>query len=585
MTRLLKYLRPYAASLAVIVILVYAQVQTDLLLPDYMADIVNKGIIGKDTALVWRTGGWMLLVSLIGAACTIAYGYLAVKVATGFSRKIREDVFSRVERFSLKEFDKFSTASLITRSTNDIQQIQMVLVMLLRMVLAAPIMGVGAVIKAYGKAPNMSWIIALAVIVLFGMFLVIFNIAMPKFKMLQKLVDRLNLVTRENLTGLRVIRAFNREEYQEKKFDVANKDLTDLNLFVNRLMVITQPTMIMILNVVSITIVWVGAHEIGAGNLQVGDMMAFMQYAMQVIFSFLMISLIFIMVPRASVSAARVADVIETEPEIRDPEKPKRFPQQIKGVVEFKNVTFRYPGADAPVLKDISFTANAGETTAIIGSTGSGKSTVINLIPRLYDATEGRVLVDGLDVRDVAKEDLVEKIGYVPQKGILFAGTIGGNIRYGKDGASNTEVEKAARIAQADDFISEFDDKFDTPIAQGGANVSGGQKQRLAIARAVVKKPEIYIFDDSFSALDFTTDAALRAALKAETNKATVLIVAQRISTIMNADKIVVLDEGRVVGVGKHRELMKTSPVYREIATSQLSEKELSGKRKREVDA
>lgn len=576
MKRLLKYLKPYTAALAVIVVLVYAQVQTDLLLPDYMATIVNKGIIGKDTALIWRTGGWMLLVSLIGAACTIAYGYLAVRVATGFSRKIREEVFSRVESYSLKEFDKFSTASLITRSTNDIQQIQMVLVMVLRMVLAAPIMGVGAVIKAYGKAPNMSWIIALAVAVLFGLFIVLFTIAVPKFKMLQKLVDRLNLVTRENLTGLRVIRAFNRERYEADKFEVANQDLTDLNLFVNRLMVIMQPIMILILNVVSITIVWVGAHEIGDGSLQVGDMMAFMQYAMQVIFSFLMISLIFIMVPRASVSAQRVADVIETEPEIHDPEKPKKFKPSVKGIVEFKNVTFQYPGADTPVLKDVSFTANAGETTAIVGSTGSGKSTVINLIPRFYDVTEGRVLIDGLDVRDVSKEDLCDKIGYVPQKGVLFAGTVESNIKFGREDATDDEVRQAAVTAQAYDFINQLDNKFGTSIAQGGANVSGGQKQRLAIARAIIKKPEIYIFDDSFSALDFTTDAALREALGAETKNATVLIVAQRISTIMNAQKIIVLDEGRIVGVGKHKELMKTSPVYREIATSQLSDEELS---------
>lgn len=577
MTRLLKFLKPYTFVISAILVLVYTQVQTDLLLPDYMAKIINQGIIGKDTALIWRTGGWMLLVSLVGAACTIAYGYLAVKVATGFSKKIREEVFSKVESFSLQEFDKFSTASLITRSTNDIQQIQMVLIMVLRMVLAAPIMGVGAVIKAYGKAPNMSWIIALAVAVLFGMFIVLFTIAMPKFKLLQKLVDKLNLVTRENLTGLRVIRAFNAEPYEEVKFDQANKDLTALNLFVNRLMVILQPLMMMILNVVTISIVWVGAHEIGAGGLQVGDMIAFMQYAMQVIMAFLMISIMFIMVPRASVSAQRVADVIETEPIIHDPAKSKKFLKSVKGVVEFKNVTFSYPAADTPVLQNVSFTANAGETTAIIGSTGSGKSTVVNLIPRFYDVTDGQVLIDGLDVRDVTKEDLCDKIGYVPQKGVLFSGTVNSNIKYGKEDASDSEVKQAAMTAQAYNFVMELDGKFDTPIAQGGANVSGGQKQRLAIARAIIKRPEIYIFDDSFSSLDFTTDAALRDALSTETKNATVLIVAQRISTIMNADKIVVLDEGRVVGTGKHKELMKTSPVYREIASSQLSDEELSG--------
>lgn len=577
MKRLLVYLKPYTLALFGIFVLVYAQVWTDLQLPDYMAKIINQGIIGKDTALIWHNGGIMLLISLAGAAATIAYGYLAVRVATGFSRTVREKVFSKVESFSLREFDTFSTASLITRSTNDIQQIQMVLVMVLRMVLAAPIMGVGAVIKAYGKAPAMSWIIALAVVVLFGLFLVLFTVAVPRFKRLQKLVDRLNLVTRENLTGLRVIRAFNTEEQEGVKFERANRDLTDLNLFVNRLMVIMQPFMMMIFNVVTILIVWVGAHEIGDGSLQVGDMIAFMQYAMQVIFAFLMISIIFIMVPRALVSAQRVADVIETEPAIHDPEKPKRFAKGVKGVVEFKDVTFAYPGADLPVLQDVSFTAEAGQTTAIVGSTGSGKSTVINLIPRFYDVTDGSVSVDGLDVRDVTKEDLCDKIGYVPQKGILFTGTVAENIRYGQEDASEETVERAAAIAQAYDFVEELEEGFATPIAQGGANVSGGQKQRLAIARAIVKKPEIYIFDDSFSALDFATDAALREALSAETKDATVLIVAQRISTIMNAEKIVVLEQGRVVGIGRHAELMKTSPVYREIASSQLSDEELGG--------
>lgn len=576
MTKLFKYLKPYTIAIAAILILVYTQVQTDLLLPDYMAKIVNQGIIGKDTHLIWSTGGLMLLVSLIGAACTVAYGYIAVKVATGFSKTIREQVFAKVEGFSLREFDKFSTASLITRSTNDIQQIQMVLVMFLRMVLAAPILGIGAIIKAYGKAPSMSWIIGLAVVVLFGLFIVLFTIAVPKFKLLQKMVDRLNLVTRENLTGLRVIRAFNTEQQEEEKFERANRDLTDLNLFVNRLMVIMQPLMMLLLNVASITIVWVGAHEIGAGSLQVGDMMAFMQYAMQVIFAFLMISIIFIMVPRASVSAQRVAEVIETEPIIRDPDKPKRYTKGVKGVVEFRNVTFQYPGADTPVLHDISFKTKAGQTTAIIGSTGSGKSTLINLITRFYDVTGGQILIDGLDVRDVTKDDLCEKIGYVPQKGILFSGTVNSNIRFGKEDTSDKEVRKAAEIAQAYNFVMESDNGFETPIAQGGSNVSGGQKQRLAIARAIIKKPEIYIFDDSFSALDFTTDVALRSALSAETRNATVLIVAQRISTIMNADKIIVLDEGSIAGMGSHAELLKTSSVYLEIASSQLSEEELS---------
>lgn len=577
MTKLIKFLKPYTLALVAIFALVYVQVMTDLQLPDYMAKIVNQGIIGQNSSIILSTGGLMLLVSLLGAVCTVGYGFLAARVATGFSKNLRERVFSKVESFSMREFDKFSTASLITRSTNDIQQIQMVLVMLLRMVLSAPILAVGAIIKAYNMAPSMSWIIALAVTVLFGMIMVIFSIALPKFKMLQKLVDKLNLVTRENLTGLRVIRAFNTEKHEESKFDKANTDLTRINLFVNRLMVVMQPVMMLIFNITAIGIVWVGSHLIGTGSLQIGDMIAFMQYAMQVIMAFLMISIMFIMVPRASVSAQRVAEVIGTEPEIHDPNKPKRYSTGVTGMVEFKEVAFSYPGADTPVLSGISFSAKAGETTAFIGSTGSGKSTLINLIPRFYDVTEGQVLIDGLDVRDVTKEDLCNKIGYVPQKGVLFTGTIDSNIKYGKEDATDAEVRKAAKIAQAYDFVMDLDDKFKNPIAQGGTNVSGGQKQRLAIARAIVKKPEIYIFDDSFSALDFKTDSALRDALSAETKNATVLIVAQRISTIMNADNIIVLDEGKIVGQGTHKELMKKSPVYREIASSQLSDKELSG--------
>lgn len=579
MSKLLKYLKPYTLALIVIFGLVYVQVWTDLQLPDYMAKIINQGIVGEDSGIIWSTGGLMLLVSMLGAACTVAYGYLAVKVATGFSKNLREAVFTKVESFSLREFDKFSTASLITRSTNDIQQIQMVLIMLMRMVLSAPILGVGAIIKAYNKAPNMSWIIGLAVAVLFAMVIVVFKVAVPKFKILQKLVDKLNLVTRENLTGLRVIRAFNAEPYEETKFEKANKDLTDINLFVNRVMVVMQPAMMLIFNVVSISIVWVGAHFIGSGDLQVGDMIAFMQYAMQVILAFLMMTIIFILVPRGSVSAIRVAEVIGTDPIIKDPEHPKKYSPDVKGLVEFKNVTFSYPGADSPVLKDISFTAKSGQTTAFIGSTGSGKSTLINLIPRFYDVTEGSVLIDGLDVREVSKVDLCDKIGYVPQKGILFSGSVNSNIKFGVDDASEDLITAAAKTSQAYDFVMELEDGFETTIAQGGLNVSGGQKQRLAIARAIIKKPEIYIFDDSFSALDMATDAALREALGAETKNAAVLIVAQRIGTIMNADQIIVLDEGRIVGAGRHAELLKTNPVYQEIASSQLSEEELSGRR------
>jgi len=557
--------------------LTFGQVMADLQLPDYMAQIVNKGIVRQNNSLIFNTGFRMLLISLLGGACAVGVGFLASRVATGVSMNVREKVFAKVESFSLREFDKFSTASLIIRSTNDIQQLQMVLIMLLRMVLMAPLMGVGAVFKAYALAPSMTWIIALAITVMVGMMIVLFAIAMPRFKLLQQLVDKLNLVTRQNLTGLRVIRAFNAEKHEEANFEKANVELTGVNLFVNRLMVIMQPMMMLIFNLTAVAVIWVGSHMIDTGNLMIGDMIAFMQYAMQVIMSFLFISFIFIMVPRASVSAQRVAEVIDTEPLIKDPQNPIAFPADTRGLIKFDDVTFSYPGADSPVLQNISFTAGPGETTAFVGSTGSGKSTLINLIPRFYDVTGGRVLVNGIDIRNVTQEDLCEKIGYVPQKGALFSGTVSSNIKYGVPDASDEEMHAAAKIAQASEFVENLEDKFATPIAQGGTNVSGGQKQRLAIARALIKKPEIYIFDDSFSALDFKTDAALREALNDETRKATVLIVAQRIGTIMNADKIIVLDGGKIVGTGRHKELIESCDVYKEIASSQLSEEELEG--------
>lgn len=575
MLKLLRYLKPYILLILLMIGLTYVQAMASLQLPDYMAKIVNEGIVPENQTIIWQTGLQMLLVTVVGAICTIGSGFLASKIGTGFSKTVRKDVFSKVEAFSLTEFNKFSIASLITRSTNDIQQVQMVLIIIFRMILSAPITGIGAIIKAVQMAPSMTWLMGVAVAALITIIIVMFSIALPKFQLVQKLIDKLNLVTRENLTGLRVIRAFNTEDYEEEKFDKVNKEFTRINLFVNRIMTIMQPVMMLIFNLTTIAIIWVGAHLVGSGNLQVGDMMAFMQYAMQVIMAFLMISIVFILVPRASVSAQRIEEVLEVNPAIVDPKESKNSEKNVRGLVEFKNVTFAYPGSDVPVIYNISFTAKPGETTAIIGSTGSGKSTVINLIPRFFDVTSGQVLVDGVDIREIKQSDLHKKIGYIPQKGVLFSGTVESNIKYGVPNANIETIQAAAKTAQATEFIDKLEEKYQSPIAQGGANVSGGQKQRLSIARALAIKPEIYIFDDSFSALDFKTDAKLRKELKKETKDSTVLIVAQRIGTILDADQIIVMDEGKVVGIGKHSELMKSCNVYREIALSQLSEKEL----------
>jgi len=575
MLGLLRYLKPYIVPIILMIGLTYVQVTASLQLPDYMSTIINEGIIRENQSLIWNIGLKMLLITAIGAVCAVAVGYIASRVGTGFSKSLRKDVFSKVESFSLTEFNKFSIASLITRSTNDIQQIQMALTMMFRMVISAPIIGVVAVVKANQMAPSMTWIMWLAVGALVVVIVIMFVIVMPKFEVVQKLTDKLNLVTRENLTGLRVIRAFNTEKYEEKKFDKVNNDLMEVSLFVNRVMSLIQPMMMLIFNLTTIAIVWVGSHLIETGDLQIGDMMAFMQYAMQVIISFLMISIIFILVPRAYVSAKRVVEVLETKPVIINPKKAKKAKEGVRGLVEFNNVTFAYPDADVPVIQNISFTAKPGETTAIIGSTGSGKSTVINLIPRFFDVTFGEILVDGVDIREMNQNELHKKIGYIPQNGTLFSGTVESNIKYGVPNASEKEVRKAAKTAQASEFINKLDKKYKSPIAQGGTNVSGGQKQRLSIARALAMKPEIYIFDDSFSALDFKTDAKLRRELKKETKNSTVIIVAQRIGTVLDADQIVVLEEGKVVGIGKHKELMKTCNVYREIALSQLSEEEL----------
>ena len=541
---------------------------------EYEALGMDTGVL--QTNYILRTGGTMLLISLLGGACTITVGFLASRTAAGAARDIRKAAFKKVESFSSAEFNQFSTASLITRSTNDVTQIQMVIFMIMRMVFYAPIIGVGGVIRAIDKSAEMWWIIAVAVVALLSLVLIVFSISLPKFRIIQSLIDRLNLVTRENLSGMMVIRAFNKQDDEEGRFDIANRDLTDTSLFVARVMVTMMPVMMLLMNVLSVGIIWVGAHQIAASTIQVGDMMAFMQYAMQIVFAFLMMSMLFIFLPRAAVSGGRIADVLETELVITDPQDPKQFKDPVVSQIEFRNVSFRYPGALDDVLHDISFTAKPGETTAFIGSTGCGKSTVVNLIPRFYDVTGGAVYLDGIDVREVKQSDLRDTIGYVPQTGMLFSGTIESNLLYADENASGETLKEAANIAQASEFIFSKPEGFEAEIAQGGSNVSGGQKQRLSIARALVKKPPIYIFDDSFSALDFKTDSALRRALKEKTGESSVLIVTQRVATVKNADQIIVLDEGRIVGMGKHHELMESCETYQEIALSQLSKEELA---------
>ena len=537
--------------------------------------------LGMDTAklqtnYILKVGGLMLLVTLVSGIATVIVGFLAARTSAGFARDVRREVFTKVENFSNAEFDKFSTASLITRSTNDITQVQMVVMMILRMMIYAPIIGIGGILRALNKATSMWWIIAVAVGVLLTLIVIVFVIALPKFKSIQGLIDRLNLVTRENLTGMMVVRAFNRQDFELKRFDKANRDLTGVMLFVSRVMVVMMPVMMLIMNGISLLIIWVGAHQVAEAHIQVGDMMAFLQYAMQIVFAFLMMSMMFIFLPRAAVSGTRIAEVLESEPTVKDPPTPKHFAEKFSGTVEFHNVCFRYPGAEEDVLHDINFTARPGQMTAIIGSTGSGKSTIVNLIPRFYDVTSGAILLDGIDIREVSQHELRNKIGYIPQKGTLFSGTIESNLRYANENADEKEMREAAEIAQAAEFIFAKEEGLEGEVAQGGMNLSGGQKQRLAIARALLKKAPIYIFDDSFSALDFKTDAAVRRALKEKMADSTLLVVTQRVATIKNADQIIVLDEGRIVGKGNHQELMKTCETYREIALSQLSKEELS---------
>ena len=575
----LKYYRPYILSIVLIIAFLFGQAMCELALPGYMSDIINNGIVKQDMGYIKHTGLIMIAVAAATVVCAIMGSLLAARAAAKSSRDIRRALFRKVTSFSAAELNDFSTASLITRSTNDVQMVQQATVMILRLACFAPIMGIGAVIKALNTSVSLSWTIGIALIVILGIMAVSFFLVLPKFQVLQTKLDKLNLLMKERLSGILVIRAFNTEKSEEKRFDIANRDLTKINMFTNKAMSFMMPMLMFVMNGVSILIVWAGAHLVNDGNLMIGDMLAYLQYAMHVIMSFLFITMMFIMIPRSIVSAKRIGEVLDVEPLIEDPETP--VPTEAhRGVVEFDHVSFSYPDAEKEVLEDISFTAEPGKTTAIIGGTGSGKSTLISLIPRFYDATEGSVRIDGEDVRNITQHELRDQIGYVPQKGLLFSGTIASNLQYGKEDATEAEMLEAAETAQAMDFIREKEHGLDEEVAQGGTNVSGGQKQRLSIARALVKKPKIYIFDDSFSALDFKTDKALREALKEKVGDSTIIIVAQRINTIIDADQILVLDEGRLAGKGTHDELMETCDVYREIALSQLSEEELERGRK-----
>lgn len=576
MSVIAKYLKPYIPYMFLVLVFVFGRVLSDLALPNYMSDIVDNGIAKGDISHIISVGITMLLVSLLGMSCAAANSFTASGIGAGVAKRLRNDVFKKTESFSLAEFDKFSTASLITRTTNDIVQLQNTIIMFLRFIITAPIMGIGGTVLAIRKSVSMSWTIALGVIVILCVVSLLFSLTMPRFKVIQKLIDRLNLVSREGLSGVMVIRAFKNQAHWQNRFENANDELTDNNLFVTRVMSFMHPTMMLIMNIITLVIVYVSSRYIDVGRLEVGDMMAFIQYASMIMSSFLMMSMMSLQIPRALVSANRIKEVLETKPIIEDTNNPQKFDESKKGTVEFKNVTFSYPDAEQATLEDISFVAPAGKTTAIIGSTGSGKSTLINLIMRFYDATSGEVLVDGVNVKDVLQSDLRARIGYVPQKAILFSGTIDSNLRYADENADFEDIVSAAKTAQASEFIDKKEDKYESEISQGGSNVSGGQRQRLSIARALVKKANIYVFDDSFSALDFKTDAALRGALSEKIKGATLIIVAQRINTIMNADNIIVMDEGKIVGSGTHRELLNNCSVYKQIACTQLSEEELA---------
>ncbi|WP_042345563.1 ABC transporter ATP-binding protein [Bacillus massiliigorillae] len=575
MRKLLTYIKPYSMPIVFILGLLFIQALTDLYMPTLMADIIDVGVIKNDIPYIWKVGGFMLLVAALGTICSVVASYLSAKVSMSYGKDLRHHVFSHVQEFSLQEFDQVGTASLITRTTNDITQVQMVLNMILRMMVTAPLMAIGGIIMAHRKDPELAGVLWIAVPALFLVIGLVIWKGVPLFKLVQVKLDAVNRVLRENLTGVRVIRSFNRINYEKKRFNIANMDLTETSIKVNKIIATLMPAMMLIMNFTSIAIIWFGALRIDNGHMQVGDLMAFLQYAMQIMFSMVMLSMMFVLIPRASASATRINEVLEMKPIIKETEHQEASTER-KGFVEFNDVTFSYPGAEHPALCNISFSAGPGEVTAIIGGTGSGKSTLIKMIPRFYEVDSGSILVDGIDVRNMRLADLREKIGMVPQKAVLFTGTVAENIAFGKEDATQEEIEHAAKIAQAEEFIANMKDGYQSEIAQGGTNVSGGQKQRLSIARALVRKPEIYIFDDSFSALDFKTDAKLRAALKPEITDSTVLLVAQRVTTVMDADRIIVLDEGNVAGMGTHHELMDSCDVYREIVSSQLSEEEIA---------
>lgn len=575
MIKLFRFLKPFILSVFVVLILIFLQTMADLYLPTMMSDIINVGVMNGDSDYILGTGGLMLLFAGGGVLCSIMVSFLSAKISSGFGRDLRNKIFRRVESFSLHEFDKIGTATLITRTTNDITQIQTVTMMGMRMMLGAPMMAVGGIIMAMQQDRKLTWVLVVAIPFLITLIILVARKGIPLFKQIQVKIDRINLVLREKLTGIRVIRAFNRDEHEMERFENANTDLTDTYIKVNRIMAFMMPSIMLVMNLTSIAILWFGVRLIDAGEMNIGSLFAFTQYAMQIMFSMLLVAMMFIMVPRAQAAAVRVNEVLDTVPEIVDPKNPGAAGVE-KGFVEFKNVSFSYHGAESPALYDISFKANPGEVTAIIGSTGSGKSTLVNLIPRFYDVSDGSVLIDGVDVREIPQQSLREKIGYVPQKAMLFSGSISENIRFGKEDAASEELMHSVKVAQAEGFIKEMEDGYEHILAQGGTNVSGGQKQRLSIARALVRKPEIYIFDDSFSALDFKTDARLRAALRKEINEATILIVAQRVGTVMDADRIIVLNEGSIAGMGTHKELIRNCEVYREIVSSQLSEEEIA---------